>query len=83
MKVKRYRRPSDEGMVDPEILKNRGFTDKELACLPWFVRWAKAEGGKEFTNRFTDQGAAAHWLGICGDRDYLVYEHNVPVEDAA
>lgn len=80
MKIKRFRRPSDDGTVDEEILRNGGFTDHELACVPHTVVWSKTQESRRFTNRFSDHGAAVHWLTICGDHGYIVHDHNLTVE---
>jgi hypothetical protein len=85
VKVKRTRRIIPvEDTISVEIMENRGFTDKELACVPFFIKWRiKKPDSQARLSRFSDRDAAANWLARCGERDYEVIEHNIELAEAA
>jgi hypothetical protein len=77
MKIQRRKRLVTDDQVNEEVLRNGGFTDRELSCVPHYVRWCRKPGSRVFVNRFAEASAAANWLATCSKRGYLVIEHNV------
>jgi hypothetical protein len=70
--------PRDAAQVSDEILRNGGWTDREIESLPFFIVWRTKKTRQPRHDRFGSREAALLSLAGHGLKERPVLQHNIP-----